>query len=97
MLVRAEESYNNIIGQYKSICNKKNVSQINPETVQLHVKVKEEKLNDVKKLLRTHYGDNWEDMPQLDYYKNVFSRTQHNHNNADEECEFDEEGPGFII
>lgn len=44
----------------------------------MNVAVKKEKLDDVKKLLKAHYGDQWELLPDLEYYKNIIQRSFNN-------------------
>lgn len=40
------------------------------------VSVKPAKLNDVNNLLTKHYGDGWQDLENLSYYKNVLDRSR---------------------
>lgn len=98
--VRAEESYQNTLNKYQNICKvKKNVSSINPDMEKLYVDVKPEKLNDVKKLLITHFGEQWQEIPDLFYYKQVLSRPTSSTAHVDvvEECELAEELPAIIV
>ncbi|CAG4945972.1 unnamed protein product [Parnassius apollo] len=100
--IRAEESYQNNLNKYQNICKgKKTVSVINPDVVKLYVDVKQEKLNDVTKLLIKHFGENWEEHINLLYFKQVLSRPKpsiaHAHEHDDEQCEFTEELPAIFV
>lgn len=100
VLVRAESSYRNTLGTSKNICKRnKKASQINPCTVPMNIAIKKEKMEDVKKLLIAHYGEDWEDIPELDYFKYVFSRPDDliQMTSAIENCEMEEELPSLII
>lgn len=98
--VRAQESYNNIQGNYQNICKaKKTVSLINPDETKLYVDIKQNKIDDVKKLLTTHFGENWDEITDLYYYKQVFLRPKSStaHENMNEECEPPEELPDMYL
>lgn len=100
ILVRAEQSYQNALGSYKNICKKnKTASLINRRNIQTNVVVKKEKLDDVKKLLTAHYGDQWDILPDLEYYKNVIERSSDSFINcySNERCESEEELPKLIV
>ncbi|CAB3232297.1 unnamed protein product [Arctia plantaginis] len=100
VLVRAEESYHNALGTYKNICKKnKTVSLINPKNKHMNVAVKKEKRYDVIKFLKAHYGDQWELLPDLEYYKNVIQRSisDNSISYSNERCEMEEELPNLII
>lgn len=99
ILVRAEETYNNKQNVYKSICKKgKFASQIIPAPVPMYVKIKEAKIKDVKTLLTTHYGEEWEGQPELKYFKEVFARPAELQNVVEEEmCEMLEEASLLLI
>lgn len=92
-------TYNNKQNVYKSICNKgKFASQIIPAPVSMYVKIKEAKIKDVKTLLTTHYGEEWEGLPELKYFKEVFARPAELQNVVEEEmCEMLEEAPLLLI
>lgn len=67
--------------------------------IKLYVDVKQEKLNDVKKLLITHFGEKWDEILDLNYYKQVLSRPKSSttHEHVAEDCDFSEELPAIIV
>lgn len=70
----------------------KSTSQINPDPVPLYVKVKDEKLGDVKNLLTTHYGERWNELPELKYFSDMLSKPVESlHSYEEEDCEALEE------
>lgn len=78
---------------------KKKISSINPDIIKLYVDVKREKLNDVKKLLITHFGEKWEEISDLFYYTQVLSRPKSSialEQNV-EECDFTDELPAIFV
>lgn len=98
--IRAEESYKNSLNKYQNICKgKKKVSAINPDVIKLYVDIKQEKLNDVKKLLITHFGEKWDEILDLYYYKQVLSRPKSSttHEQVVEDCDFSEELPAIVV
>lgn len=99
VLVRGEVSYRNQQSDFKLICKKgKSVSQINPDPAPLFIKVKDKKLSDVKTLLTTHYGENWEELSDLNYFKEVLSRPDSlQHEYEHENCEPMQEVPHLIV
>lgn len=73
--VRGEVSYRNDICSYKSLTKRgKRLNELSLDIVPAGVPVKPAKLKDVKNLLTKHYGDEWENNENLDYYKNIFTR-----------------------
>lgn len=67
--------------------------------IKVYVDVKQEKLNDVRKLLITHFGDKWEEILDLYYYKQVLSRPKSStaHEQVVEECDFTDELPAIVL
>lgn len=78
VLVRGEISYKNDLSTNKSILKRgKQVQNINPQTVTLGVAIKPAKLNDVRRLLDKHYGQDWENKYEhLIFYKSVLNVTE---------------------
>ena len=75
ILFRGEYSYNLVTGNEKSI-NRKGASfnQVQLREIPIGVPVKKEKLNDVGKLLQTHFGNDWKDLECLQWYKDVLEK-----------------------
>lgn len=84
IVVRGELSYRNEIGQLLPITKRgKKISQILPERLQGTVAIKQEKRDDVNKLLIKHFGEQWRDISELKYFKNVLSAPNQDTENAD--------------
>lgn len=71
---RGEPHYRSDVCEAKGIC-KRNQQIINmkPKQIPSPVHVKEEKLRDVGNLLQKHFGDDWDKIENLSYYKNIFN------------------------
>lgn len=73
ILVRGEISYNSDINNGKLIV--KNGVKIKsialPNEIPLGVPLKAAKIEDVKKLLRKHFGESWDTMAECSFYKNI--------------------------
>lgn len=81
VIVRGETFYHNDTGVRRSIAKPgKYASDILPETITTCPKIKKEKINDVNKLLSKHFGKDWMQREDLNFYKTVVDR---NRNNAD--------------
>lgn len=84
--VTGEVSYRNNIAASASLLKKgKKIVKINPIIVKGAPSVKQEKLVDVRNLLLKHFGSEWHEIPQLQYYKNIL----HNNIGSIEESEDD--------
>lgn len=97
---RAEESYQSTLNKYQNICKrKKKVSAINPDVIKLYVDVKQEKINDVKKLLMTHFREKWDEILDLNYYKQLLSipKSCTTHEQVAEDCDFSKELPAIVV
>lgn len=88
MLISGELAYNMDSGVAK-ICSKKDksASQINPKRLDLGVPVNALKARDVKNLLQKHYGDNWNSIPSLQYYKSVLLSLSSTTTDEVDDCE----------
>lgn len=70
--VRGEVAYTSDCGNAASVIKRgKSIRQFNPEPLNAGTRVSEAKLNDVQNLLTIHFGDGWEDLPDLKYYIDV--------------------------
>lgn len=70
----------------------------NPERLPIGVPVNELKLNDVRKLLQTHFGEDWASLPQLNFYKKVLnSENIIGRPNVDNEEEVEEDDSEEIL
>lgn len=75
ILVRGELSYNSDTGVPKSLLGRgKSLSNLEPEKLPLGVSVSQLKLTDVKNLLQKHYGDGWQILDSLSYFKTLLNR-----------------------
>lgn len=73
--IRGEQSYKSDLGVFKSVFKKnKRPTDIRPLVVQKGVPPNAKKLKDVRTLLTKHYGDRWEELDNLSYYKNVLQK-----------------------
>lgn len=54
----------------------KKLTDMKPEMLPNKVPVKKTKINDVKKLLTLHFGENWETREELNYYKTVIAEQE---------------------
>lgn len=73
VLIKGEPNYNIDVNNYKSICKRnKMVRDIRcPSAVPIHSRVSVLKLIDVHKLLKKHFGDEWQTNQALEFYKNI--------------------------
>lgn len=79
LLVRAEISYNSDIGQFKNVLAKgKKITQLQPERIPCGNSVAQAKLTDVKNLLLKHYGDEWKNLDDLKFFKQLLERDNNN-------------------
>lgn len=78
VLVQGEVNYNSEINEKKVITKKnKKITMIQPGLIQPNKIIpKRAKLQDVVKLLTTHFGNKWQEMEILKYYKNIQERAQ---------------------
>ncbi|CAG4953269.1 unnamed protein product [Parnassius apollo] len=74
VLVRGELFYKSDIGTAFNVCQRqKTISMIDAKFLPKIVAVNKNKLRDVKKLLTNHFGVNWENLPVLKIYKDLFA------------------------
>lgn len=87
IVVRGEMYYNNDIGARKCLTKAGRLPcHLNPQPIAPgEVAVKPAKIADVKKLLRTHFGDDWAERPQLRYYTSLLSTPETIPENAEEQ------------
>ncbi|CAK1589044.1 unnamed protein product [Parnassius mnemosyne] len=95
IFVQGEMHYKSEINK-KILITKKNkkITMINPRIVLPHtVTPKSAKVNDVIKLLEKHFGSDWRNVPELEYYKSIEERLSPTNNifennmSEDENCE----------
>lgn len=75
ILLKGETTYRSDLGSFKPFLKKGKMFNFEPDQLPVQVPVKPEKLKDVDKLLKQHFGDNWKEQNGLDFYKHVLSRT----------------------
>lgn len=88
VLIKGEVNYKVQLQQYCNVCKKnKKISDCSmPSLIQPAIKIAPLKLRDVTALLAKHYGDGWEDIEALEFYKKCVM----NNNEAlasDDQCE----------
>lgn len=72
ILIKGEPFYKNDIGEFLSVFKKRQtVKQIKPGILPINVAVNPLKIKDVDKLLLTHFGQDWRDLHELQFYKEV--------------------------
>lgn len=77
ILVRGEISYRNDTCNPLAITKRgQSIAGIMPDRIEHHFNVKSEKLHDVAKLLEKHFGADWRNLPDLEYYKSVLSHNE---------------------
>lgn len=76
ILIKGDINYRISDGVYKKVTRKNKVAKdINPNVIaKCQIKTNANKITDVKKLLNTHYGDQWELAEKLFFYKTVFNQ-----------------------
>ncbi|CAG9818860.1 unnamed protein product [Phaedon cochleariae] len=74
ILLKGETTHKSDLGVFKPFLNKGRSFHFKPYLLTLQVPVKKEKLQDVNKLLKHHFGENWIELSELDFYKNPLSR-----------------------
>lgn len=87
--MRGEIDYNWDTGADKLITKKgKHVKMISPKKISIGVGVKKAKLVDVNNLLSKHFGENWRDFPNLQWYKDVIDKNNsYDQEEEEETCE----------
>lgn len=90
VLLKGEVHYRTEVGKFGNVCVKgETVGKMNPpEFVPPGIKVAPLKLRDVILLLRKHFGEEWEELESLSYYKKVSLQKENGscHEDEDEEC-----------
>jgi hypothetical protein len=74
VLAKGEENYNTSLNKFKTIAKKNyTTNDINPTEIPKGNmgKVKPAKIEDVKKLLEAHYGNDWTSEEKLNYFKKI--------------------------
>lgn len=101
ILTRGEVSYKSDLEVAKSVMKRgKLISTMKPRILPTgNISIKSAKLNDVSSLLKKHYGDGWENIETLTFYKNIVNTVSSNtEDTAGEQfCEFQEEDTGLRI
>lgn len=98
--MRGEANYKSDLGAHRSIAKKgKSIANINPEIVKPGVQISNAKISDVQKLLKHHFGENWAEMDDLIFYKNVINNNNSSHNVEEDDpiCEAHDEHIGDRI
>lgn len=78
VVVRGELFYQSDLGEAKNICkSKKKMEMLQPSTIPINIPVKTIKLRDVKNLLGKHYGDKWDEISSLQFYRELLVLEPH--------------------
>lgn len=79
IVVRGEVAYKSDIGASKSITKRgKYLAQMNPSRIYPGTQLNEAKLSDVGNLLSKHFGTNWPEMQELQFYSNLINLNSSN-------------------
>lgn len=72
-LIRGEPNYNFDVGEPKSILKKNGTyTQFKPVLIPVGSnKLKEAKLQDIQNLLKKHFGEEWEELEKLQFYRSL--------------------------
>lgn len=77
ILVRGDTFYNLNLSMPQSLCKRgKSLKNNHFSAVPAGVAVKKAKTNDVKRLLELHFGNEWESLNKLNFYKSFFDQQQ---------------------
>lgn len=78
VLIQGEANYTANLGTYRSVLKRRmTFLDVRPDRInKLNVLIKKEKLRDVDNLLTKHYGSEWRNRIDLDYYKQVMIRRE---------------------
>ncbi|XP_049840858.1 dynein regulatory complex subunit 3-like [Schistocerca gregaria] len=72
ILARGEPGYNTDVGITRNVLKpKRKLSEIDPEQVAVGTPMKQTKRDDIMKLLRLNYGEDWQTLLALLFYKNI--------------------------
>lgn len=87
ILVRGEPNYHLNVGQEKGLCKRgKTITSMKPNVINKGVQVNAVKKTDVDNLLKKHFGCNWKNLPDLEYFKTVMDDEENNE--QDHESDF---------
>lgn len=90
ILLKGEITYRSDLGVFKPFLKKGKSFNFQPDLLPLQVPLKTEKLQDVNKLLKQHFGENWKEMNQLEFYKNLSDPVPDNVHDVEEVEEADQ-------
>lgn len=69
ILLRGEQCYRSDFTEFRSVTKKGKTVTFNKIQLPINcIKLKSEKLRDVERLLKNHYGEDWQDNEELQYY-----------------------------
>lgn len=93
IVVKGELGYNIDTGRERTICKVgKKFEDVNPLPIPLGVKLKEEKVKDVEKLLAKHFGNEWKALESLQWFVSVIDKNNNNNNFDNNANNYQEEG-----
>lgn len=85
--MRGEPNYHLNVGQEKGLCKRgKIITSMKPNVINKGVQVNAAKKTDVDNLLKKHFGCNWKNLPDLEYFKTVMDDEKNNE--QDHESDF---------
>ncbi|KAJ8897962.1 hypothetical protein PR048_003320 [Dryococelus australis] len=90
VVVQGEPNFMIEVGQLKSIVRKgKCLISLKPTNIAKGIQIGGSKLEDVCRLLTTHFGDQWESVERLRYYKTVLRANEEDTAVEDTDTDFD--------
>lgn len=100
--LQGEEHYRSDLGVPKGILKKgKTLAMIKPQLLTSTVSIKPEKLTDVDKLLKKHFGADWRDIETLNFYREILDGNgdaqEEENEDLDEENNYFEENEDLRI
>lgn len=73
--VKGEPYYNSDVSVFSGICKRgKKIAQMKPKQLDVGRPVKPDKIKSISSLLTLHYDLNWQENPQLSFFKNAFQQ-----------------------
>ncbi|CAH1099820.1 unnamed protein product [Psylliodes chrysocephalus] len=104
VFIRGEPYYRNDLNTAKNVFKKgKTPKTIRPKLInRCNNRISNLKTNNVKKLLKNHFGENWRELQELAFYNDVIAEETvitdpQETNDDDTNCEFVEELPAVLI
>ncbi|KAK4882690.1 hypothetical protein RN001_006009 [Aquatica leii] len=73
IVLRQDSLYRNDVGQAKGVCKRgKKIEIMKPKELTVGVPLKPDRIKSIKSLFNTHYGEEYKENPDLDYFIKLF-------------------------